>query len=33
MSRCIVALIAALSMAGYALPASAEMPPPLPKDD
>ncbi|MGD0969137.1 MAG: alpha/beta hydrolase [Candidatus Aquilonibacter sp.] len=31
MSRCIVALIAALSVAGFAIPASAEMPPPLPK--
>ncbi|HTU69303.1 MAG TPA: alpha/beta hydrolase [Candidatus Baltobacteraceae bacterium] len=33
MSRCIVALIAALGLAGYALPAAAEMPPPLPKND
>jgi pimeloyl-ACP methyl ester carboxylesterase len=31
MSRCILALIAALSVAGFALPAAAEMPPPLPK--
>ena len=33
MRRCIVALIAALGLAVFALPASAEMPPPLPKDD
>jgi pimeloyl-ACP methyl ester carboxylesterase len=31
MSRCILALIAALSVAGFALPAAAAMPPPLPK--
>ncbi len=33
MTRCVVALIAALISASIALPAAAEMPPPLPKND